>query len=142
VPDPRLRRIPPPRTLTLESLQEVEAFRKGIARRWTLPRVRTALRLVRLSGSRNNGYERDINRLLSHTGWVAGSIGAVLLIGGAVMVPVPPAGPESEAGLFAWLSQVALATVLGWWCGRAAGIFFYRWRLMRLCRQIEAELSR
>ncbi|MET0334547.1 MAG: hypothetical protein ABW190_09780 [Rhizobacter sp.] len=136
-----VRRVPPPRTLVLDSTADLQAFRQSINKRWALPSLRIALRLPGLRSLRVDHYERLINRQLRLSGGWAALWTAIVLTGLAIAFPVPPAGPESIEALSAWLAQVALAWVLGWAVGKCGAIAIAHRRVVRLCRQVEAEVT-
>lgn len=138
---PAVRRIPPPRTLTIESPAELQAFRHAVSRRATLPRVRIALRLARLPAARSDAHERHINRLLASHPLVAASVTAVATAVLAAVFPLPPAGPETVLALVAWAAEATLAGALGWLMGKLLHRFSTRWRLARVCDQIAADIS-
>jgi hypothetical protein len=134
-----VRRIPPPRTLVLDSLADLRSFRQSINKRWTLPRLRVALRITGLRSSRGDHYERLINRQLGRSsGWPA-LWTAVTFTGLAMYIPIEPAGVESIPALGAWVAEVALGWVVGWAAGKVGAIAHAHWRIVRLCRQVEAE---
>jgi hypothetical protein len=135
---PAVRRIPPPRTLTIESLAELQAFRQSLVRRWRLPRWRVALRIPRLGSAHGDEFERRMNRWLDFNGGWAALVTAIAVTGLAIGLPVPPAGIESLAALSAWSAQVALGWIVGWFAGRGCALGIARWKLVRLCQQVKA----
>lgn len=134
-----VRRIPPPRTLVLDSLADLQAFRQSINKRWKLPRLRIALRITGLRSSRGEHYERLINRQLGRSGGWAALWTAVAFTGIAMLFPIEPAGVESVPALGAWVAEVALGWVVGWAAGKGGSIALAHWRIVRLCRQVEAD---
>ncbi len=134
-----VRRIPPPRTLVLDSLTDLKSFRQSINKRWKLPRLRVALRITGLRSSRGDHYERLINRQLGRSGGWTALWTAVAVTGLAMGFPIEPAGVESIPALGAWVAEVALGWVLGWAAGKAGAIVHAHWRVVRLCRQAERE---
>ena len=136
-----VRRIPPPRTLALDSLAELQAFRQSINRRWSLPRLRVALRIPGLRSARNEHYERVINRQLGRSGGWTALWTAVAFTGLAMMFPIEPAVVESIPALGAWVAEVALGWVLGWGLGKAGAIGLAHWRIVRACARVQAEAA-
>lgn len=134
-----VRRIPPPRTLALDSLAELQAFRRSVIRRWAMPQLRVALRIPGLRSARSEELERRMNRWIGRGGGWTALWTAVATTGAAVSFPVPPAGVESLAALSAWIAQVALGWVVGWLVGKGGMRLTARWQLARLCRQVQAE---
>lgn len=134
-----VRRIPPPRTLALDSLADLQAFRQSINKRWKLPRLRVALRITGLRSSRGDRYERLINRQLGRSGGWTALWTAVAFTGLAMYFPIEPAGVESISALGAWVAEVALGWVVGWAVGKGGAVAHAHWRIVRLCRQIDAE---
>jgi hypothetical protein len=135
-------RIPPVRTVALESLADLQAFRGALSKRLSLPRVRIALRLIELAESAQGTQERQINRLLDVSGQVEGLATAVLLLALTALFPLSPAGPGSIAGLIAWGAQGLFGVALGFLTGKLLGQWVARLRLKRLCARIEAEATR
>jgi hypothetical protein len=111
-----VRRIPPPRTLAIDSLADLDAFRQSINKRWKLPRLRVTLRVPGLRSARNEHFERVINRQLGRSG-----------------------GVESISALGAWVAEVALGWVLGWGAGKAGAVALAHWRIVRACGRVQAE---
>lgn len=131
-------RIVPIRTVTLETLAELQAFHGALAKRFELPRIRIALRIPQLRGTPASEDERRLNRLLSTNVHVLGISSAVVLLALAIAFPLRPAGPESATAIGAWVAQGLLAVVLGIRGGSLIGLVIARRRLLRLCRRIEA----
>jgi hypothetical protein len=129
------------RTVALESPADLQAFRAALAKRFTLPRIRIALRLSGLAEARRSEHERQINRLLSTRGWAGAGVGALLLAGLTLAYPLSPAGAESASAIAAWVAQGLLAVLLGGRAGQMAGLGLARLRLRALCEQVEAEAS-
>lgn len=136
-----VRRIPPPRTLALDSIADLQAFRQSVHKRWKMPRLRVALRLPVLRSVRNEHYERRINRQLGRSGGWTALWTAAAFTGLAMFFPVPPAGVESIPALAAWVAEVALGWVVGWLAGKGGAIAHAHWRIDRLCRRAEAEAA-
>lgn len=134
-----VHRIAPPRTLSLDSIPELRAFRQAVRKRWKLPHLRVALRLPALRSARNEHFERLINRQLRRTGGWAALWTAIGLTGLAMYCPLPPAGIESIPALGAWIAEVALGWVFGWGAGRAIAIGLAHWQIQRLCARVQAE---
>ena len=135
-------RIPPVRTVALESLADLQAFRSALSKRFGLPRVRIALRLGELADSAHSAHERRINRLLSASGHREGVAAAIALLALTAVFPLSPAGPESAAGLMAWGAQGLFGVAFGFLTGKLLGQWLAHLQLKRLCAQIEAEASR
>ncbi len=136
-----VRRIPPPRTLALDSIAELQAFCQSLRRRWRLPYLRVALRVPGLRSARNEHYERSINRQLRREpGWPA-LWTALTCTACALAFPVPPAGVASLPAVAAWVAEVALGWVVGWGIGHAGAIALSRWHIGRLCRQAQVEAA-
>jgi hypothetical protein len=138
---PRLRRIVPLRTVALESPADVQAFHSALAKRFSLPRIRIALRLGTLNESRCMQHEQQLNRLLATRGGAGAALGALLLLGLTLAYPLSPAGDESASAIAAWFAQGLLGALLGGRGGQLAGLGLARQRLRALCRRIEAELG-
>ena len=139
---PAVRRIPPPRTLALDSLDELQAFRRTLSRRWELPQLRVALRIPGLRSARSAELERRMNHWIGRGGgwtalWTAGITTAL-----AACFPIPPAGVESLAALSAWIAQVALGWVGGWVLGKGGMMLTAHLQLARLCRRVEIEAGK
>ena len=134
-----LRRIPPPRTLALDSLADLDAFRLSINKRWELPRLRIALRIPGLRSARGERYDRLINRQLSRSGGWTALWTAIVFTGLAMFFPIEPAGVESISALGAWVAEVALGWVFGWAAGKGGAIVHAHWRIGQLCRQVATE---
>ncbi|MBC7954716.1 MAG: hypothetical protein H7Y33_02445 [Cytophagales bacterium] len=136
---PRSRRITPLRTVALESLADLQAFRSALAKRFTLPHVRIALRLSELPEAQLSIHEREINRLLGARAYAESALAALVLVGLSAAFPLQPAGAETAAAIGAWVAQALLGLMVGGLAGRLAGLWLARRRLQRLCAQIEAE---
>lgn len=134
-----VRRIPPPRTLALDSIADLQAFRQSIRKRWKMPHLRVALRLPGLRSARNEHFERLINRQLRRSGGWAALWTATAFTGLAMYLPLPPAGVESIPALGAWVAEVALGWVIGWGAGKGGALAQAHWRIARLCAQAERE---
>lgn len=137
---PAVRRIAPPRTLAIESPDDLQAFRRVLSRRWRLPHVRIALRLMGLHQARSDAHERQINRLLASHPLKAAGLGALVMAVLAGVYPLAPAGGQTLPALGAWAVEALLAGVLGAFAGIGLHRLVTRWRLSRLCTRIEAEL--
>lgn len=135
-------RIPPVRTVALESLADLQAFRSALSKRLSLPRVRIALRLSELADSTHSAHERHINRLLGVSGHGQGIAAAIALLALTAVFPLSPAGPETAAGLIAWGAQGLFGVAFGFLTGKLLGEWVAHLRLKRLCALIEAEASR
>jgi hypothetical protein len=138
---PTVRRIAPPRTLAIESPDDLQAFRRVLTRRWRLPHVRIALRLMGLHQVRCDAHERHINRLLASHPFAAAGFCALVMAVLAGVYPLAPAGAQTLPALGAWVIEGLLAGVLGAFAGVGLHRLVTRWRLSRLCTEIEAELS-
>lgn len=134
-----LRRIPPPRTLVLDSIDDLRAFRQSIHKRLQLPRLRVALRIPGLRSATNERYERLINRQLGRSGGWSALWTAVAFTGLAMYFPVEPAGVESIPALGAWVAEVALGWVVGWVAGKNGALVHAHWCIARLCKQVESQ---
>lgn len=134
-----VRRIPPPRTLALDSITELQAFRQSTLKRWKLPRLRVALRVPGLRSARNEHFERQINRQLGRSGGWTALWTAVAFTGLAMYFPIEPAGVESIPALGAWVAEVALGWVIGWGVGKASAVALAHWRIVRACARVQAE---
>lgn len=136
---PAVRRVPPPRTLAIDSISELQAFRQSINKRWKLPRLRVTLRVPGLRSARNEHYERVINRQLGRSGGWTALWTAIAFTGLAMFFPIEPAGVESIPALGAWVAEVALGWVLGWGAGKAGAVGLAHWRIVRACARVQAE---
>ncbi|WOB07640.1 hypothetical protein [Piscinibacter gummiphilus] len=136
---PAVRRVPPPRTLAIDSISELQAFRQTIIRRWKLPRVRVTLRVPGLRSARNEHFERVINRQLGRSGGWTALWTAVAFTGLAMVFPIEPAGVESLSALGAWVAEVALGWVVGWGIGKGSAVAMAHWRIVRACGRVQAE---
>lgn len=136
-----VRRIPPPRTLALDSIADLQAFRQSVNKRWKLPRLRVAMRLPGLRSARNEHFERLINRQLGRSGGWTALWTAVACTGLAMYFPIGPAGVESIPALGAWVAEVALGWVVGWGLGRAGALALAHGRIVLACRRAEAEAA-
>ena len=135
---PSPRRVVPIRTVALETLADLQAFRSALDKRFALPRVRIALRIPQLRGAQYSEDERRINRLLAANGYGLGAVLAVLLLGLAIAFPLRPAGAESSTAIGAWVAQGQLALVLGIRGGMVIGLAIARRRLLGICKRVEA----
>lgn len=136
---PAVRRVPPPRTLAIDSISELQAFRQSINKRWKLPRLRVTLRVPGLRSTRNEHFERVINRQLGRSGGWTALWTAIVFTGLAMFFPIEPAGVESIPALGAWVAEVALGWVLGWGAGKAGAVALAHWRIVRACARVQAE---
>jgi hypothetical protein len=127
------------RTVALESLADLQAFRTALAKRFSLPRVRIALRLSELSEARISTHERQINRLLGARAYAESALTALVLVGLSAAFPLQPAGAESPAAISAWVAQGLLGLIVGRLAGKLAGLWLARLRLQRLCAQVQAK---
>ncbi|MEO8153530.1 MAG: hypothetical protein ABI605_10710 [Rhizobacter sp.] len=137
----KLRRIAPTRTVALESLADLQAFRAALTKRFSLPRVRIALRIGELHEPQRSEHELQINRLLAACGCAEGAIGALLLLGLAFAFPLRPAGADTASAMVAWAAEAVLGFMIGGLAGKLAGLGRARHRLRRLCERLETELS-
>lgn len=135
------RRIAPIRTVALESVDDLQAFRSALTKRFTMPRVRNALNLGELRETQRHAHESHINRLLGTRGYAEAAIGALLLLGLAATFPLNPAGPGSAAGMAAWVAQGMLCFGMGGAAGMLAGLALAQQRLRWLCKRVEAEAA-
>jgi hypothetical protein len=136
-----VHRIPPPRTLVLDSVADLQAFRRSLNRRLQFPRLRVALRIPGLRSNRNERYERLINRQLGRSGGWPALWTAVAFTGLAMYFPIEPAGVESIPALGAWVAEVALGWVTGWLAGKGGTLALAHGRIWRLCKQVENEAA-
>lgn len=127
--------------MALESPADLQAFRAALAKRFTLPRIRIALRLSGLAEAHRSEHERRINRLLTTRGWAGAGVVALLLTGLTLAYPLSPAGADSASAVAAWVAQGLLAVLLGGRAGQLAGLGLARQRLRALCERVEAEAS-
>jgi hypothetical protein len=137
----RRSRIAPVRTVALESLDDLKAFRSALTKRVTMPRVRIALNLGELRETQRHAHEQQINRLLGTRGYLEATVGALLFLSLAVAFPLNPAGPGSAAGIAAWVAQGMLCFGMGGAAGMLAGLAWAQQRLRGLCERIEAQAS-
>lgn len=128
-------RRPPPRTLGIDSLHDLGTLHDGLRHRWTLPRVRIALRLPMLDEAANQAREREFNRTLAFNAWPAGAAGALLLV--VVMLVWPEAYVAASGGVQG--AALVLSTAVGWWLGKSAATLWLRQRLLGLCRRVGQE---
>jgi hypothetical protein len=136
-----VHRIPPPRTLALDSIADLRAFRQSVNKRLKFPRLRVALRIPGLRSTRGERYERLINRQLGRSGGWPALWTAVTFTGLAMYFPIEPAGVESIPALAAWVAEVALGWVSGWLAGKGGALVLAHWRIWRLCKQVETEAA-
>ncbi len=127
--------------MALESLADLQTFRRGIAERHSLPRIRIAMRMPDQPEAEQREHERQINRLLSAQGWTEAAVGACVLLGLTLIVPLSPAGRESATALSAWAAQGLLSVLVGARVGKLAGQWAVLPRLRRLCARIEGQIK-
>lgn len=137
-----VQRVVPTRTLGLETLTDVQAFRHALGKRMSLPRLRIALRLGELPEDRAQKYERRINGLLCTHGLVELAAGAGLSLILMIMFPLQFSALSTGMNVLLWITQMLVGTLAGGAFGRHLAIRNAWKKLRALFRRLEHELRR